>query len=455
MEMNKQKRGLDEAAEKSDFFSTKLERVPQITRAVRQTAWQQITGYIISWTSLGRSRWHGIMLLELFYMLEVCCGSGASSRAMITYMRRIGRGGRSLLIDIMTLEVLLATFPELRPYLEDGSIVYFEACLTQMRQGDLQLLVEGLLGIPWSRLHSYHVSLACTTWSWACLSKKRYRTLEGAALDYKAQVVEKLLALTLKAAKDLHKVNGKAMITFESPKHGSFKSNAQVQAMLRIEGFWLVELDYCAMADETLDGAVYGPAGNRQGGVQPKKSTVVLVSGLGDDPQKGMDKCAGLKCPMVVPGTNHHVVVLCQPSSRKLHSGQRLVDVNRRSAMPMGVYARFMRLHLAWLQALDGTSFWCSKCGDGGGLEDDDLLLVCDSVGCGRAHHMSCSSLEPKRLEFWRCDMCVIAERVARRRRREASDMAVISRYVPKKVGATGVGAARKRTRSSGSSTGN
>ena len=106
------------------------------------------------------------------------------------------------------------------------------------------------------------VSLACTTWSWACLSKKRYRTLEGAALDYKAQVVEKLLALTLKVAKDLHKVNGKVMIMFESPKHGSFKSNAQVQVMLCIEGFWLVELDYCAMADEMLDGAVYRPAGN-------------------------------------------------------------------------------------------------------------------------------------------------------------------------------------------------
>ena len=43
--------------------------------------------------------------------------------------------------------------------------------------------------------------------------------------------------LTLKAAKDLHKVNSKALITFVSPKHGSFKSNTQVQAMLRIEGF--------------------------------------------------------------------------------------------------------------------------------------------------------------------------------------------------------------------------
>ena len=103
--------------------------------------------------------------------------------------------------------------------------------------------------------------------------------------------MEKLLALTLKAAKDLHKVNGKAMITFESPKHGSFKSNAQVQAMLRIEGFWLVELDYCAMADETLDGAVYGPAGNRQGGVQPKKSTVVLTFAASFNPQE---------CPQIV-----------------------------------------------------------------------------------------------------------------------------------------------------------
>ena len=58
--------------------------------------------------------------------------------------------------------------------------------------------------------------------------------------------MEKLLALTLKAAKDLHKVNGKALITIESPKHGSFKRNAQVHAMLRIEGFWLVEMEYCA-----------------------------------------------------------------------------------------------------------------------------------------------------------------------------------------------------------------
>ena len=86
---------------------------------------------------------------------------------------------------------------------------------------------------------------------------------------------------------------------------------------------------------------------DRRGEVQPKKGTVVMVAGLGGEPQKEMSKCAGLECRMVVQGTRHHVVVLCQPSSRKLHLGQRLVEPNRRSELPMGVYARFIRLHLA------------------------------------------------------------------------------------------------------------
>ena len=79
------------------------------------------------------------------------------------------------------------------------------------------------------------------------------------------------------------------------------------------------------------------------------------------------------------------------------------------------------------------------------------MLLVCDSERCGQAHHMSCSSLEPKRLDFWWCDMCVITERVARRRRREASNMAVINSWQQKAAAAMGVGATRKRARLQGS----
>ena len=66
----------------------------------------------------------------------------------------------------------------------------------------------------------------------------------------------------------------------------------------------------------------------------------VLVAGLGDDTQKlkDMSKRTDLECRIVVPGTRHHAVVLCQPSSRKLHPGQQLIDPNRQSAMPVGVY---------------------------------------------------------------------------------------------------------------------
>ena len=57
---------------------------------------------------------------------------------------------------------------------------------------------------------------------------------------------------------------------------------------------------------------------------------------------------------------------------------------------------------------------------------------------------MSCSSLEPKRLDFWRWGMCVIAERVARRRRRAASDMAVINGWQRRATVAMGAGSMRK-----------
>ena len=64
------------------------------TGIVRHTAWQRILVYIKPLTAADWIHRHGPMLLEVFYMLEVCCGSGASSRAMVTYMRRIGREGK-------------------------------------------------------------------------------------------------------------------------------------------------------------------------------------------------------------------------------------------------------------------------------------------------------------------------------------------------------------------------
>ena len=121
---------------KKRFFPTGLRRCSWITLTFVETAWQGISHCTNSLQSSHRPQvtstdwllgWDSGMLLELFYMLEICCGSGASSRAMTMHMRRAGRGGRSLLIDYMPLEQLLATYPELKPYVEDGSIVYFQA----------------------------------------------------------------------------------------------------------------------------------------------------------------------------------------------------------------------------------------------------------------------------------------------------------------------------------------
>ena len=109
------------AAEKKRFFFYKLWHCSWIKLTFVGTAWQGDSHRINSLQSRHRPRvastgwllgWDNGMLLELFYMLEICCGSGASSRAMIMHMRRVGRAGRSLLIDYMPLEQLLAT---LRP----------------------------------------------------------------------------------------------------------------------------------------------------------------------------------------------------------------------------------------------------------------------------------------------------------------------------------------------------
>ena len=66
-----------------------------------------------------------------------------------------------------------------------------------------------------------------------------------------------MLALMFNVAEWLIRENDQILITFESPEHGSFKSNHQVQQRLLAWGWWLSKVDYCAVADVELDGAVY------------------------------------------------------------------------------------------------------------------------------------------------------------------------------------------------------
>ena len=61
---------------------------------------------------------------------------------MAVHMRRLGRLEHGLLIGFTPVGPLLAAHPELLPYLDEGSIVHFQARPTQMGQVDF----------PWGRL---------------------------------------------------------------------------------------------------------------------------------------------------------------------------------------------------------------------------------------------------------------------------------------------------------------
>ena len=43
----------------------------------------------------------------------------------------------------------------------------FQLSLVQMRAGDIPIIVEGILGIPWKKVDIVHIGFDCRTFSWA------------------------------------------------------------------------------------------------------------------------------------------------------------------------------------------------------------------------------------------------------------------------------------------------
>jgi hypothetical protein len=200
-------------------------------------------------------------------------------------------------------------YPGLVPYLDSGEIVHFQLHLGQASESDFGIIVEGLLGVRWEALDFVHIGFDCRTYSWAAVSKCQHRSSEGAAITILAQEYDKILSMLARLVLRLVRCKPTAMVTFENPNHGSFKSNAVVQSLLRRPGWWMVVFDYCAMAREEYDGAISGPADHREGGLTAQKTSVMVVYGIGDDPEEGLLRCAGKKCRMVVPGTKRHAVL--------------------------------------------------------------------------------------------------------------------------------------------------
>ena len=219
---------------------------------------------------------------EDYVAIDAFCGVGCFGRALVDIMAERVRKAYILSLDNRAEANLRAQHPELGKYIDEGSILFFQMDLYQLEERTLPTLLRSLLGIPMSRVNWFHCSIDCTSFSWASLSNTGHRTVEGAALSVKAISADRMLALMFNVADWLIRENDQILITFESPEHGSFKSNHQVQQRLLGWGWWLSKVDYCAVSDIQLDGAVYEEGEGLGGGVWPKKTTIILHFGLGD-----------------------------------------------------------------------------------------------------------------------------------------------------------------------------
>ena len=256
-----------------------------------------------------------------------------------------------------------------------------------------------------ARVNWFHCSIDCSTFSWASLSNTGYRSVEGAALTVKAISADRMLDKMLRLSDRFIAQNTNILITFESPDHGSFKSNGQVQRKLLESGWWLARTDYCSAASAWLDGDVWTAKDGvgLEGAVWPRKTTVLLFYGLGDVGCQPLvfPRCQQGLCRMIVPGHQHHARVLCSRSER-LQSGQQRVEGSYKSLIPKGLFLLILELYEQWQAQQDEHTSWCLKCSEGG-----DDLLMCDD--CPNVQHRQCQKLcDPDEHELWLCDMCYL-----------------------------------------------
>jgi hypothetical protein len=345
-----------------------------------------------------------------FVGVDAFGGASCFGRAVVDIVRSRGGHAYIIVLDNVSEAEMRQRYSVLGSYLDDGSIIYFQIDLYQFSEDVLPTLLSAYLQVSIERIDWLHVSIDCRSFSWASLSNiaSAHRTVEGAALSTLAITHNHMLYLMFQLSDWLIKVNPDILITFESPFHGSFKSQHLVQERLWSgSGWWLLHTGYCAAADEQLDGANWVVDGEYVGGWWPHKRTSVFVFGLGDlAPQPDiLPVCNINTCRMVVPNKTYHAYVLCS-RAQGLQPGQQRTPISDKALIPKGLFYRLFMAHVRWLEIRDGSSSWCYKCGEGG--QD---LLMCDSAGCNHVQHASCLKLcDPRNQDWWVCDLCYIKQ---------------------------------------------
>lgn len=275
--------------------------------------------------------------------------------------------------------------------------------IAQLRIEDITVWAKACLEGAAEDIDWIHASVDCTTFSNASACKATHRRPDGAPRSQTANDADASLGNLIAILRTLKKDRPNRLITIENPENSSFTSHPSVRLAVAEGSFRLLYSHHCSAAAEDMDGPIAGPAEYRCPPVFPKKGSVWLTSGL---PRSATLPRCDSQCRMRIPGTNHHKLVICAPSDRQLHEGQRkLTEKASRSRIPLGTFRSILDLWKEALEKLDGFQEACAKCGNTTGE-----MICCDSTRCDRIEHYDCESLEeipPKhKTGSWFCQMC-------------------------------------------------
>ena len=310
-----------------------------------------------------------------WFWIELFCGFASFTRYAIT--QPSGWNGACIIVDFRTPHELGITDLVALP-----NVFFICMDLSHMTYEDINIWSLSLLGRAITELYAIHASHPCDTLSLAsaCMGEL-HRGPNSAPISWMAQHHDSMLQNLLSILESVHDANNRILLTIENPWHSHFRSLPIAQLAMARAPWRLLRSDHCASASPILDGLVTGPPLHRIGGLWPMKSTAWLTIGL--HPLAQLPTCSARgPCNMLVPGTNHHVLVICS-RTEGLRRGQRRLPNQMRGRIPLGLFETLINLHEEFVQSWDGHDYLCYVCIDGGDLQ------LC--AGCTRVFHPDCN----------------------------------------------------------------
>ena len=335
---------------------------------------------------------------EWIIVIELYAGSASMVRQMMKsqYSHRV----LALIVDVESKEKCGVDD------IVNGITVFFEQFdLANLTANELRGWCKEFFGTGTDKICRIHASFCCETFAYINMCNPNApRDKDGIAISDKALKHNKMLQRLIDVLDDIHNEAPAALLTIENPAHSSFAKCPIIDTTLAKDEWQLLRGDHCANADPILDGAIYGTKYHRKGGLFSKKPTNYMTKGIAKKAK--LNRCAGRQCPMKVPNTDHHVLVVAeQANTGKPMKGQRKAEEARKAMIPLGVHDKILSAHIQWLnhpqQPHDDS---CTKCGKQEGSSESSKLLRCTRTGCTRVQHTGCSDFHHQ--QFWRCNSC-------------------------------------------------